>query len=77
LKDLYDFKYMVKADDLAKEFMERNNVIVRQPLNHKKRLTDFITVIFRSKLTAQRKNSFLPMFTRYLAVKDGDENEAE
>jgi hypothetical protein len=77
LKELYDFKYMVKADDLAKEFLEVNNVKVRQPLNHKKRYTDFVTVIFRSKLTAQHKNSFLPMFTKYLAVKDGDENEAE
>lgn len=77
LKELYDYKYMVKADDLAKEFMEQNNITVRQPLNHKKRFTNFITVIFRSKLTAQHKNSFLPMFTRYLAVKDGDENEAE
>jgi hypothetical protein len=33
LKEFYDFKYMVKADDLVKEYIEGNNVTVRQPLN--------------------------------------------
>jgi hypothetical protein len=36
LKDLYDFKYYVKADTLVKQFMDRNNVVMRTPLNKKK-----------------------------------------
>jgi hypothetical protein len=71
LKDLYDFKYYVKADELAKQFMDRNNVVMRTPLNQKKRYTDFITVIFRLKLTAMHKNSFMPMFTKFSADKEG------
>lgn len=77
LKQLYDFKYMVKADDLANQFMTNNNVIVRTPLNHKKRFANFITVIFRLKLTAMHKNSFMPMFTKYSSDKEGDANEAK
>jgi hypothetical protein len=76
LKDLYDFKYHVKADTLAKQFMDRNNVVIRTPLNQKKRYTDFITVIFRLKLTAMHKNSFMPMFTKYSADKEGRADEA-
>ena len=77
LKELYNFKYMVKADDLAKTFMEMNNVTVRVPLNQKKRYTDFITVIFRIKLTSMHKNSFMPMFTKYSADKDGKMDEGQ
>jgi hypothetical protein len=77
LKDLYDFKYMVKADKLANAFMERNNVVMRKPLNQKKRYTNFITVIFGLKLTAMHKNSFMPMFTRYSADKDGNLEDAK
>jgi hypothetical protein len=64
-----NFKYKVDAGTLAKMFMEMNNITMRVPLNQKTRYTDFITVIFRSKLTPLHKNSFLPMFTKYSADK--------
>lgn len=77
LKVLYDFKYKVDAATLAKAFMENNNITMRVPLNQGTRYTDFVTVIFRSKLTPLHKNSFLPMFTKYSADKNKDVQEAK
>jgi len=72
LKKLYDFKYILKAENLANQFMEKNNVVMRRQLNQKKRYTNFVTVIFGVKLTSLHKNSFMPMFTKYSADKEGN-----
>jgi hypothetical protein len=77
LKVLYDFKDKVDAVTLAKAFMETNNITMRVPLNQGIRYTDFITVIFCSKLTPLHKNSFLLMFTKYSADKNKDVEEAK
>ena len=69
-KLLYSYKFKVKAEDLANEFMEKNNIVMRKPLNQKKRHTNFITVIFGIKLTALRKNSLMPMYLKHSPDKD-------
>ena len=70
LAKLYAFKYSVKPEVLAREFMEQNNVSVRVPLNRGKRYQDFISCIFGLKLNNLFKNSFMPMFTKHEQEKD-------
>jgi hypothetical protein len=69
-KQLYSYKFKIQAEDLANEFMEKNNIIMRKPLNQKKRHTNFIMVIFGIKLTALRKNSLMPMYLKHSPDKD-------
>jgi hypothetical protein len=69
-KLLYSYKFKLQAEDLANEFMEKNNIVMRKPLNQKKRHTNFITVIFGIKLTALRKNSLMPMYLKHSPDKD-------
>jgi hypothetical protein len=69
-KQLYGYKFKIQAEDLAKEFMEKNNIVMRKPLNQKKRHTNFIMVIFGIKLTALRKNPLMPMYLKHSPDKN-------